>query len=1006
MTTAYIENPVLKSALNHSEKGWAVFPLKTGGKTPATKNGFKDASTDPDTVKNLFGTGQRNLGVVPPMGAMVLDIDNKGGKNGDDELAGLCLLLGDLPPTRTVKTPSGGYHLYFTLPEGKGANIGQSNGALGEGLDIRANGVGYVVAPPSTLENGCYTIEGETKTPAELPSKWVEHIEGMAAKREKEKRDTERKAVQDASTRERQRNQDAVNTLLPGQLSPIDAFNGETTVPDMLAEHGYVDFGGRWLAQNSTSGMPGVNILKGNDGVERCYSHHSKDSDPLADGKAHDAFDVFCILEHGGDVKAATGAAAKLLTTDTGLNLHLHNRNAYRQNRTNAKAQAALNKPAHTDPANELLEELTTQAQSVTLQTYQDFILRVAPLVVDGTLDGIQREAIITALVNNGNALGGKRIITNALNAAEKQIKRDMQAPESGTVKGGLGLYSLTDYGVEYRKPTKDGYAEPVVICAPLRVLAETYDIADGNNGLLLEWNDTRGRRKTWAMPKELTAGDGMEVMRVLLSRGLSTVYKRSGEIIDYIISSPVEALMTCTNRTGWVDGVYVTPKDAYGENAESYIYQPIHATECKVGQAGTLAEWQAHVARYAQNNPLLITAISLAFAGTLLERAGMMGYGLHIHSGSSSGKTSTLLMSASCLGREFWQQWLSTSVGLEGSAYAHNDSILFLDEIGEATAQTVSATAYALANGEGKRRGGRDGNAKATKKWRLVFLSTGEYSFDHMMKAAGMVTRAGQEVRMISIKGDAWKYGAFNDLHGMANGSEFAEMLKTNTAKYYGTAADAWLSAITTPGGIPDTIVSDIDAIRGEFLPAGASGQVQRVARQFALIAYAGELATKHGVTGWRAGEATAAVKECFDLWVDEFGGADGNRETYQIIEAVKAFLFSNIHRFHDLSVSAHSVYAVKDRVGFILKKVANVGKEYAIESGQLTELAKGYSREQIVSALRTAGMINAPGKDGKSAVNKRILGETRRFFTITMPLVGDCEDDDPLPDTDPFFE
>ena len=637
---------------------------------------------------------------------------------------------------------------------------------------------------------------------------------------------------------------------------------------------------------------------------------------------------------------------------------------------------------AQTNPATELLVELETQAQTVTLETYQDFLRTVALLVVDGAIDQIQRKAVIQAIVNNGQNLGGVRLITNALTEIEKEIKRDNATSPDG-IKGGRGVYSLRDNGVWYSKPTRDGYAEPVQISPYLRVIAETYDTADGNNGRYVELKDTRGRLKTWAMPAVFAAGDGTEIAKYLRQAGLNYVYGYDKELIDYLLSSPVTDLMTCSDRTGWVDDVFITPKRVYGENAESYIYQPVGTIDNKIGQAGTLADWQANVSRYAQNNPLLMTAVSFAFAGALLNKVDMMGFGLHIFGGSSIGKTTALQMAGSVWGKEFWQQWLATSVGLEGSAHAHNDGLLCLDEIGEATAQTVSATAYALANGEGKRRGGRDGNAKITKKWREVFLSTGEYSLDHMMKAAGIVTRAGQEVRMINMNGGAWAYGCFNDLHGLANGSEFSEMLKANTAKVYGTAGDAWLEAITAPGGIPKDISQAVDVIRESFLPEGASGQVRRVARQFALTAYAGELATKHGITGWKEGEATAAVKECFPLWVDDFGGADGSRETRQVLEAVQGFLFANISRFHDTKVSPDSVYTVKDRVGFVGDE--NEVRKFFIPATQITKLAEGYSREQIITALRMAGMLNDPDTAGKLTVSKRLGGKLERVFVIT---------------------
>ena len=141
---------------------------------------------------------------------------------------------------------------------------------------------------------------------------------------------------------ETQRNRKAAGRLVAGQVSPIDAFNESHDVKAILRTHGYRAKGSKFIAPASSSGMAGVIILAGQDGRERAYSHHTNDA--IADGLAHDAFDLFCILDHGGDTWAAIQAAAKLLTTSSGESLHSHNRHAFRQNRTNAKAQAALDK--------------------------------------------------------------------------------------------------------------------------------------------------------------------------------------------------------------------------------------------------------------------------------------------------------------------------------------------------------------------------------------------------------------------------------------------------------------------------------------------------------------------------------------------------------------------------------------------------------------------------------------------------------------------------------------
>jgi hypothetical protein len=82
-------------------------------------------------------------------GLVVLDVDPD--HRGDASLAGLVSRYGDLPPGRTIRTGSGGRHLYFAHP---GRPVGNDTGRrLGHGLDVRGDG-GYVIAPPSRHVSG------------------------------------------------------------------------------------------------------------------------------------------------------------------------------------------------------------------------------------------------------------------------------------------------------------------------------------------------------------------------------------------------------------------------------------------------------------------------------------------------------------------------------------------------------------------------------------------------------------------------------------------------------------------------------------------------------------------------------------------------------------------------------------------------------------------------------------------------------------------------------------
>lgn len=155
-----------------------------------------------------------------------------------------------------------------------------------------------------------------------------------------DQREREQLANVQAVRVEATRNRKTGGRLVDGQISPITAFNEAYSVKAILTAHGYKPKGSKFVAPASQSGMAGVVILQGQDGRERAYSHHS--SDAIADGLAHDAFDLYRILDHAGDEWAALLAAAKLMTTHDGKNLHLHNRNVYRQHRISDKTKAAL----------------------------------------------------------------------------------------------------------------------------------------------------------------------------------------------------------------------------------------------------------------------------------------------------------------------------------------------------------------------------------------------------------------------------------------------------------------------------------------------------------------------------------------------------------------------------------------------------------------------------------------------------------------------------------------
>jgi hypothetical protein len=167
------QNPVaadlIEAALEWAKAGIPVFP--TGeDKRPLTRNGFYDASTDPDTIEAMFmDVGARLHGIGGRMGAasgiFAIDADTyKPGEAGEAAKAYVAWLerSGMLPSTRVHATRNGGRHYLFRAEE-------FPNCKPSKGVEVKGEG-GYIILPPSPG----YTVESRVLSDA--PAKLVESL--------------------------------------------------------------------------------------------------------------------------------------------------------------------------------------------------------------------------------------------------------------------------------------------------------------------------------------------------------------------------------------------------------------------------------------------------------------------------------------------------------------------------------------------------------------------------------------------------------------------------------------------------------------------------------------------------------------------------------------------------------------------------------------------------------------------------------------------------------------
>lgn len=585
-----------------------------------------------------------------------------------------------------------------------------------------------------------------------------------------------------------------------------------------------------------------------------------------------------------------------------------------------------------------------------------------------------------------------KATIDAAISQPQEVIEaggRDAAQPT--TYQYGGGTFEVRKDGVHY---CEDGRGD-MFICSPLRVIASTRDGKSSDWGALLEWHDRDGIRHQWSMPMELLQGDGNDVRRELVRQGMQiSTDRRARDLLSAYLQLPVDHRARCVDRMGWDAGVYVTPSESIGQEGEIVVFQNVHALEPALSISGTREEWRQTVGAYAFGNSRLMFALSAAFAPPLLDVLGEDSGAVHLKGSSSCGKTTILKAAASVWGspNEYIRLWRATANGLEGMAALHNDGLLILDELSQIEPKDAGEAAYMLANGQGKVRSSRTGTARAPTKWRLLVLSAGEESLSAIMAKAGKKANAGQEIRLADLDADSGcGMGAFGNLHTCESPETFATVLKDASSRYYGAVGVEWLHIIVKLRTNLAKILKDgIADFIAENVPNGAQGQVTRVARRFALIAMAGELATQSGLTGWGKGDAIDAAATCFRSWLDNYGGA-GNREERALFEQVRGFIEAHGEsRFEDFyGESNRTVY---NRAGFVRVKEGGDRQYMVLSDPFKKEICAGFDTKWAAKVLIAAGWIEPEG-GGRSTQKPRIpaAGGSPRVHVITNRIWED---------------
>ncbi len=623
-------------------------------------------------------------------------------------------------------------------------------------------------------------------------------------------------------------------------------------------------------------------------------------------------------------------------------------------------------------------------------------LLAVCPLLGEGRC--MDFNDLYAAMLNDAGEEAAADAVRQAVDAA-------VAIPGCPTPKGFTLVLENKD-GLEpgiYKHGDRDGETD-TRLGAPLLVEGHVRALDLQGWGLLVSWRDPDGTAHRTSLSRRDMASKDRTWLSILVDGGYQADSGKAADLLRYLETCDPPRRMLLATKTGWLDDActcFVLPERIIGTPPDIDASNIIYAGASKAAKfrcSGSLDEWKSSVAALACGNRRLEFAICTAFAGPLLNIIGAENGGVHFVGSSSSGKTTALQTALSVWdAQDAMGSWRATDNAKEGEAYGHNDALLCLDEINQAAPRIVGAVAYMLGNGVGKARSTRSGDLRVPKRFRIVFLSSGEVSLETLLTAHGEAYMAGMDVRILSIKTEKTD---ITNLHGYDSAHALVTALKTATARFYGSAGTAFVERL-----LPHLHDSGSDFHKLLSRPAlaamaaalvrsaGYDGsnidpQILRGAERIALIQLAGVMAKKLDVLPAEF-DAMAACQDAFNAWIGGRGGT-GAKEDELIIAATKSFILRYKDDRFSFTSEKGEYFPARNAAGF---KQHRDGKTFYYTYPSIIEKDAwaNFPINTVLATLKKDGfLIASEGQQGRRHYKqlKTIPGDNSRQWLYCLVL------------------
>lgn len=461
-------------------------------------------------------------------------------------------------------------------------------------------------------------------------------------------------------------------------------------------------------------------------------------------------------------------------------------------------------------------------------------------------------------------------------------------------------------------------------------------------------------------------------------------------ELFDW---SPPSKTLTMLGQPGWhTDSETEQLIFAYGhriisqQGTTKYLLAQT-ASPLDFREAGNLVDWQRNVARLFDGNPRMMLLLAAAFAGPVIHLARQQNIGVLLYGPSRSCKTLAMKAATTVFGPPtFIGSWKSTSNALLVSASLHNDLLFSLDELSQAKPADASDAAYDIMNGMPKARLSSSIKRNHTQPFRVVTIATGEHSLPSYLAMHGLPPADGQLARLLSIP--VSKQTVFETTHGLSP-NEFISQLISNINQNYGTAGPVFINYLVEhQTALQEEANHKISALQARFAQtfgdASEDGYFQDIAKRFAVLAYAGELAIRASVLPFAAGAMSKAIKHCLREWLNAYQNEVAQRDP--AFYSIQEFFAEYQHSFPPLVD-----YKRKDEHTVYKHEVVGVDAFLVNQDFFKAKFINQYGKNQVIDALNKRGLLIRSGRGGptRQISIPHTLGMKVGFYVIAAKVL-----------------